>query len=99
MVTTTQEVEERHAAVLRAVGAGREPLPVLLTTEDRLAPECAGLTVEERLVLEPDGMLKRVWRDVESDTRRSWPERASGRGDSHARPPARQASFTPPTSR
>ena len=75
MVTTTAEVEERHAAVLRAVGAGREPLPVLLTTADRLAPERPGMPLADRLALEPDGMLRRVWRDMESDTRRPWLER------------------------
>jgi hypothetical protein len=68
VVATTREHEEAFARVARAAAVGRPlRLPLLLTSEDRLAPGAD----------DPAGPLGPIWRDPWDPTRRPWPPPAA----------------------
>ncbi|MCC7368851.1 MAG: replication-relaxation family protein [Chloroflexi bacterium] len=69
VVATTPEHEEAFARAARAAAVGRPlRLPLLLTSEDQLAPSADN----------PAGPLGRIWRDPWDSTRRSWPPPVAG---------------------
>ena len=63
IVTAEKKAEDRIVRTFKRMQVGRSPLPVLITTEERVRSE-------------PAGFLGCVWRGLEStfDTRCSWPD-------------------------